>query len=244
MEWQNIVQEHCHIRIVQTEKIFSRRNQVFSVIGIHNKDQAVHYAVKLCTQSEAAQEAAILRSLKKGGIKVPALVWNNTHILVMEYIEGILLSDLLAKEEPSSLHWVTKLADWFFSLHSLRRKGDKVISMPDLNPRNFIFKGPDFYGLDFEQLLVNPPERDLGGIAAFIINSDPMFVTWKYQAIKQLVNYYGEKTQIDKTALYHYFLREMKEAAARRKGQRDILLKKVQEYESQGMVSVELLFGE
>ncbi len=148
----------------------------------------------------------------------------------MEYIEGMLIADIMDRPELiRQRRWLLHLADWLSKLHASHRRESQVLCVPDLNLRNFIYTGRDIVGIDFETAVWNAPERDLGGLAAFILNSDPMFSRDKYQAVHRLINYYSENYSIDMQKLKEFFLEEMKQAAFRRTNQREFLLSKLEE---------------
>ncbi|MGI6066077.1 MAG: hypothetical protein ACOYI2_06250 [Bacillota bacterium] len=231
MDWLSLVEENCGIKINSRERLFSRRNEVFLIEGIGKKTQSVKYVVKIYCQGDIFREPFIFRELASAGVKVPRVVWHNENIMVTEFISGTLLVDLMGNGDPRNQPppWLDILARWFYRLHSVKRSGGYYLSMPDLNLRNFIFNGQDFFGLDFESLVFYPPERDLGGLAAFILNSDPMFEPWKFGTVRHLIKVYGDMREIDKKAIEHYFYEEMETAAQRRKGQREYLREKIKE---------------
>lgn len=238
MDWISLVEEKCGIKINSQERLFSRRNEVFLIEGIGKDARLIKYAVKIYRQEDIFQEPFILNELATNGVKVPKVVWYNENIMVTEFISGTLLADLMENGAPQTQlpPWTGILARWFYQLHSVKKiEGRYLLSMPDLNLRNFIFNGHDFFGLDFEELVFNHPERDLGGIAAFILNSDPMFEPWKFAAVHHLIKMYGNMRKVDIKAIENYFYKEMEAAAQRRKGQSDYLRKKINELkESRG----------
>lgn len=231
MDWFSLVEENCGIKINSLERLFSRRNEVFFIEGIEKRAQPVKYVVKINRQGDIFREPFILKELASAGVKVPRVVWHNENIMVTEFISGILLVDLMENGDPRNQPppWTDILARWFYQLHSVRKREGRNFSMPDLNLRNFIFNGQDIFGLDFEELVFNPPERDLGGLVAFILTSDPMFEPWKFDAVRHLIKVYGDMHEIDKKAIEHYFYEEMETAAQRRKGQREYLREKIKE---------------
>jgi aminoglycoside phosphotransferase (APT) family kinase protein len=167
---------------------------------------------------------------------VPEIIWHDSRFVIMQYIRGTLLTDLLASPGGDQELWIEQLADWLKKLHGFINSSSRVcLCKSDLNLRNFIFDGREFYGLDFEDVCFYPPERDLGGICAFILNNDPMFEQWKYQICSSLIKAYERApvnncfTELDLEAIWYYLIEELKAAASRREKQRDILNGKIKE---------------
>jgi len=236
MDWLSLVEEKCDIKIAKWEKFFSRRNEVYAVEGEWGKGRPVKYAVKIYCQEGIFQEPWIIGELAAAGVKVPKLVWYNDHIMVTEFISGSLLADLMEKDGAMNFKtplWTEQLARWLYRLHSVTKFEGRYLSMPDLNLRNFIFDGKDFFGVDFEELVFHQPERDLGGLAAFILNSDPMFEPWKFDAVRHLIKSYDKLRKINFGVIEDYFFAEMEAAAKRRTGQRDFLMEKIAELKAQ-----------
>lgn len=225
MEWISKFECVLGCAITRLDKMFSRRNNVYRVRTIGFGDQVTwHYAVKVCTRHSAVEEAYLLTFLRAGGVNVPRVIWNDCRMIVLEYINGVLLADLLEQEQEGPHTWVEALAAWFRSLHSLiRMENGFCLCAPDLNLRNFIYKNGRFYGYDFEEVVFDRPERDLGGLCAFIVNNDPMFADYKYDIAKRLISSYtslqdsryGKSLDIDR--IHRSFFSEMRAAMKRRR---------------------------
>jgi len=236
-----LVEEKCAIRILSIEKMFSRRNAVWLVHARDPGDNRLKYVVKVCAQSNAEQESAILKRLCDWGVAVPAVKWSNHDIIVMEFINGIVLADLMDQAEAVKTgDWIKPLACWLYQLHNVRETAGKVLCVPDLNLRNFINDGKAIVGLDFDEMIWDVPERDLGGISAYILNSSPMFTSEKYRAVGRLVKCYEEMREINRTLIRDYLWREMQAAAERRAAQRDYLLSKIEELQGLDIFSLEM----
>jgi aminoglycoside phosphotransferase (APT) family kinase protein len=236
MDWLSLVEEKCGIKISKWEKFFSRRNEVYAVEGVGGNGRSVKYAVKIYCQEGIFQEPWIMGELAAAGVKVPKLIWYNDYLMMTEFISGTVLADMMEKDgvmKNKTPLWAKQLARWLYRLHSVKKFEDRYFSMPDLNLRNFIFDGKDFFGLDFEELVFHQPERDLGGLAAFILNSDPMFEPWKFDVVGHLIKSYDELRKINIRAVEDYFYAEMEAAAKRRPEQRDCLKGKIAEMKAQ-----------
>ncbi|WP_031517319.1 RIO1 family regulatory kinase/ATPase [Desulfofalx alkaliphila] len=240
MEWQSRLEELLRVRILNYHRKFSFRNRVFLVDTINRETVKSKYIIKEYVNGKADQETAIICNLRQKGLLVPRIIWSNSRVIIMEYIEGILLTDLLTNPKTIHQSWVNSLAKWLYHLHSTERQGEYCFCKSDLNLRNFIFTGDNFYGIDFEDICITHPERDLGGISSFILTNDPMFAQWKFKVCSSLVKAYVNvaNTQLDYRLIEYYLLEELKATASRREKQRDYLLNKIKELNLKGNLIV------
>lgn len=170
--------------------LFSRRNEVFlSEIQCNGKTTMV--IVKECRSTEEAQtESEILRFLRDRKISVPEVYDVRDKYLLLEYLQGFLLTDLV-DSKCNHPNWVTELAKWFANLHlsTLDNQG-KVLLKGDSNLRNFILTSKGFFGLDFEEKIYAYPEKDLGECCAYILANNPMFSNEKLLIVRKFINDY------------------------------------------------------
>ncbi|MDD4237282.1 MAG: hypothetical protein PHT62_01815 [Desulfotomaculaceae bacterium] len=233
----NKLEQALGVKTLHSEKRFSRRNNVYFVEAMTTGNRTQMYIIKENINESTGNEVFLLNALKKQGIMVPDVIWHDNSIIVMPYIQGVLLADLLVDLEVEEEFWIGEFVKWLHKLHRFMNINSRVgLCMSDLNLRNFIFDGQKFFGLDFESVCFYPPERDLGGICAFILNNDPMFVNWKYRICNSLIRAYenipsgdGCTTKLDREAIWFYLIEEMKAAAGRREGQRQYLNTKIEE---------------
>ncbi|MDF9409030.1 MAG: Phosphotransferase enzyme family protein [Pelotomaculum sp. PtaB.Bin013] len=225
------------VKVSYTEKKHSLRNNVFFVKTIAGGNLKQCYVIKEYANSSAGNEVFIIDALHKQGINVPEVIWYDDKCIIMQYIPGVLLTDLLIDHKLEQEIWINALATWLRKLHGFMNISNQVcLCMSDLNLRNFIFNGREFYGIDFESVCFYPPERDLGGICAFILNNDPMFEYWKYGICNSLIKAYetvpGIKSfdRLDHEAIRCYLIEELKAAAERRESQRHYLNEKIKEF--------------
>lgn len=236
--YSSLVEEKCAVKILDIERMFSRRNKVYLLKALTEGDVPIKYAVKVCSQSRAQEESSILYKLRSSGIRVPAVKWSDQRIIVMEYIEGMVIADLMDKEGLILQgKWVEYLVDWLCRLHSIQNIEGKVFCVPDYNIRNFIYTGQEIVGVDFEESVWECPERDLGGLSAFILMSNPMFSDEKYEVVHRLLNTYEELRKIDREMIRKYFFAEMWAASERRKQQKKYLLDKIAEVKNMNFLA-------
>lgn len=228
----NKLEQALGVKAVHSEKRFSRRNNVYFVEAITTGNMTQMYIIKEHKNKSTGNEVFILNALNKQGLTVPDVLWHDNNIIIMPYIEGVLLADLLVDLEVDEAFWTGELAKWLHKLHNCMNINSRVgLCMSDLNLRNFIFDGQKFFGLDFEEVCFYPPERDLGGICAFILNNDPMFVNWKYRICNSLIKAYEALpgAKLDYETVWYYLVEELKAAAGRREKQRHFLNTKIEE---------------
>jgi tRNA A-37 threonylcarbamoyl transferase component Bud32 len=224
------------VKVQHIEKKISLRNSVYYVEAITAENIEQKYIIKEHIHSSTGDEVLILNTLKRRGVNVPQIIWHDQRFIVMQYIQGILLTDLLTDLEADRVLWINELARWLYKLHGIIDDlGEFCLCMSDLNLRNFIFDGREFYGVDFENICFYPPERDIGVICAFILNNDPMFEQWKYSICSSLIRAYEtahgcrRMTKLDHQAIRHYLIEELNVAAQRRESQRHYLNSKIKE---------------
>jgi len=138
-------------------KLFSRRNEVTL------RDGQVYKQMK--DPQAAALEADILRELHGKGVPVPALLDCRGALLVMEYLPGDPLPDVIERGayDPGAL--AHALCAWFAAFYAAMPPG---ALRGDVNGRNFLCGGENIYGVDFEERCFGPRSRDAGRLAAFI----------------------------------------------------------------------------
>jgi tRNA A-37 threonylcarbamoyl transferase component Bud32 len=230
------LEQALRVKVLYSEKKFSRRNNVYFIEAGVRENITERYIIKEHINSSTGNEVFILNALHKQGVNVPDVLWHDNNIIIMPYIQGVLLADLLIDIEIAEELWIFELAKWLHKLHGYMNTSSQVcLCMDDLNLRNFIFDGRKFYGIDFESVCFYPPERDLGGICAFILNNHPMFEHWKYRICNTFIKAYEAlsvdscNTKLDREAIWFYLIEELKVAAGRREKQRNYLNVKINE---------------
>lgn len=134
--------------------------------------------------------------LKKGSLKlnIPSVyeLDNDNNVIVMNYIIGDNLCDLLNSEESSlneKKRLIILLAEWFNDFHNYFKTEDQFIIRGDATLRNFIFTDR-IWGVDFEESRPGKTVEDIAGMCASILSTDPMFTKEKYQLCKIFLESY------------------------------------------------------
>ncbi len=183
------------------QHLFSRRNNVFLIKSSDNK--TTPFIMKFYSEPNSMLKSNIeyknLIKLNREGLNVPHVKKNKDHYNIIEYIPGVLVSDLAYRLNKGE--WIKKLACWMFKLHSIKlnskqKKNKKSYLKGDCNLRNFIYYENQIYGLDFEEKLFGDPRQDLSEICVFILdnkvdNPDKIFIALKF--LKEYEKLSGQK---------------------------------------------------
>jgi len=119
----------------------------------------------------AALEATILRELRGAGVAVPEVVSCGGNLLILEYLPGEPLPDVIEGGGYDSEAIAIALCDWFAAFYAA------VPAVPDgtagelrgdVNGRNFLWDGKKIHSVDFEGRCYGSRTRDAGRLAAFI----------------------------------------------------------------------------
>lgn len=150
--------------IEKTIKTFySKRNKVL-LVEVDGKlmVKKIFADVKDC-QREIEQ----LHALKS--INVPSIISFGQDYILMTYIEGELLLDLLLSSTKDELPFLAKLlAQYLVGYHASTK--DRIIA--DLNFRNFIVAKGTLYGVDFENTKTGTLEESIAKAIAFVLYYD------------------------------------------------------------------------
>ncbi len=199
--------------------LFSRRNTVFFIKSeVFNSNSCI---VKFYSEPNPELKSYIeyenLRKLNNQGIKVPQIRSSHSGYNVMEYIPGLLISDLAYSFNIGP--WIEKLAYWMFQIHSIHEHNHENINNSflkgDCNLRNFIYYQNEIYGLDFEENSYGDPREDLSEICYFILDNQVNSPEKIFMAQRFLKSY--EKFSGQKINNLDYFLRKSSLSAEKRK---------------------------
>ncbi|MDH3365859.1 MAG: hypothetical protein OEM29_07670 [Thermoplasmata archaeon] len=178
------------------DPFFSRKNTVFRstldgspvVVKIFAED-AIEGALK---------EYSILEGCHRNGVSVPRPIGLSGNALVMEFVEGETLSEILDR------HWLTgtdegaksrthlgsiagSVGAWLARFHSSydsrTRRGDAIV-------RNFLIGQKGTTGLDFEESSESDVIDDIGEICTSVLSMHPMFTEEKVEFCRNVVDSY------------------------------------------------------
>jgi tRNA A-37 threonylcarbamoyl transferase component Bud32 len=132
------------------------------------RDGLVYKQVK--SPQAAALEASILCELREAGVAVPEVISCRGDLLILEYLPGEPLPDIIERGGYDSEAIAAALCGWFAVFYAAvpgELRGD-------VNGRNFLYgragrcDGAKIYSVDFEQRCHGSIARDAGRLAAFI----------------------------------------------------------------------------
>ena len=156
--------EKASVRLV--ERLRSKKN-----IVIHLKidfEKQIDIVAKLFVVDKFDIELRVLKSSWEKGLAVPRIITAENGVILMDFISGKLLVDAL--NESFNPEFVDMLANWYYNYHSVHEmiKGDPRL-------RNFIHHNGQIYGVDFEESRSADWMLDIGGTAASILDTNPIF---------------------------------------------------------------------
>lgn len=142
------------------------------------KNIVVHFAfentiipdlvAKLFVTDHYEKELALLQQTRENSLPVPEVVDARDGVILMKYISGELLVDVINRTFDEPL--IVQLADWYYNFHDITgmTKGDPRL-------RNFILNDDTLVGLDFEEASTGLWMPDIAGIAASLLDTNPIF---------------------------------------------------------------------
>ena len=121
----------------------------------------------------ARAEAEFLNMLSKKNVPAPALLRREGHVLVMEYIDGVTLPDLLCGTDEQAWPQIAALiTGWLQIFYDAVCHTDTGEIRGDVNGRNFLFKAGKVWGVDFEEHIYGARETDAGRLLAYTATYD------------------------------------------------------------------------
>jgi tRNA A-37 threonylcarbamoyl transferase component Bud32 len=169
--WNKAITACFGAEVQLDEKIFfvSKKNQV-SLLCLRDESGAEFKVVaKMFCWGELKKEAKILKAALNFGIKVPKVIAKYKNILFMEYICGQDLGAGLKGNSKLDCILMNRLGRWLAGFHQAFKKGENLTLLKgDIRLHNFILKGREIYGVDFEESTWGKPLEDLAEMFATI----------------------------------------------------------------------------
>lgn len=198
-------------------RLYSKRNQVYKImLEIEGKSQPA--IMKIYSGKDNLPEAEYwnMKMLYDYGINVPRIICKDNNRLIMEYIDGDLVNDLVERLDTGE--WIDKLALWFSQLHKISKDSDTLLK-GDVNLRNFIYSNGEIYGLDFEEIRWGDVRTDLADVCFFMLTNTPSFTKEKHIMLRRFLQCY-ENYSGSKLEKMGRFLRNSKNEAKKRRKKR------------------------
>jgi len=177
--------------IQNSARLPSRRNEVLHIAGCLQSDGAPRSLVaKWFRQPGIANEATVLRDAYERQVPVPRILGTTAEVLLMEFIEGPNLCDVLTS--TPSPRYGRLLGTWLAQYHTaFQRSGDLVLAKGDARIRNFICADTNLVGVDFEESCIGSYLDDLASACASILDTTPIFTPAKRRVCKALLSVYA-----------------------------------------------------
>lgn len=170
------------ISIDSIERLRSKKNIVLHLVLEQNSSR-IDVVAKLFIEKSFEIETEVLVLGAKESLPIPTMITANDGVLLMAFIDGSPLVDVLNKEFAPSL--IERLAEWYYNFH---HKTGHIKGDPRL--RNFILSKEQIYGFDFEEYRRDHWMVDIGGISASILDTRPVFDTRKVKLSWHLLETY------------------------------------------------------
>ena len=155
------------VSIHAMERLRSKKNIVIHLILEQNLNK-IDVVAKLFIEKSFEIETEVLSFGAKESLLVPTMIAAEDGVLLMNFIDGLPLVDVLNKEFDPLL--IEKLAKWYYTFH---HKTGRIKGDPRL--RNFMVSKDQIYGFDFEEYRRDHWIVDIGGISASMLDTRPVF---------------------------------------------------------------------
>jgi tRNA A-37 threonylcarbamoyl transferase component Bud32 len=228
---QDFLHQWCITEYTCDKQFASKKNDVYLVSVVINETDKQYFVVKeYRDETEAmAKEAFLLDALYKKGVCVPKLYYSGKGYIVMEYINGAPLIDVLTDAEyytQQSIDYINlegiaaHLVRWLDGFYKAAADitGTGTI-LWDINLRNFLV-GYRLYGIDFEEYREGAVEEDIGRLMAFAITYEPAFTEFKMRFAREILSAIEKRRQVDKSRVMDEIIKELDAI----QGRRDIVI--------------------
>jgi len=212
------------------KKYQSKKNKVYRLCTLPRIEEKKYFILKEYSNTERQEkEYLMLRELKKKGLGVPDIVFKSEEKLILEYIKGFTLLEILeiAEKEntkPSQFdntivyHAFILLFKWLTNFYRYSREitGNSII-FGDINLKNFIFSDHKIYGIDLENYKPGFKEEDGGRMIAYLVTYFPVFTDWKMKLSQDIFHLLVNEFQFKPSLLNKEYKKELKSINLRRK---------------------------
>jgi predicted Ser/Thr protein kinase len=209
------------------KQFISKKNKVHLVKALLENGKKESFVVKEYSDDvlPVNREADMLTGLYQAGLTVPGLYYKGENHLVMEYIKGAALIDIMTDSEyiaGESLDYIntkgiaSHLARWLEHFYKAAQSitGKKTI-LWDINLRNFLV-GYKLYGIDFEDCREGAVEEDMGRLMAYIVTYEPSFTPYKMNFAREVYSALGRRVYLDMDRVVAELLKEFDALRERR----------------------------
>ncbi|MDD2574537.1 MAG: hypothetical protein WCS98_07555 [Bacillota bacterium] len=209
------------------KQFLSKKNKVHLIRALLENGSTQDFVVKEYrdNHNSVQREADILDGLYREGISVPRLYYWGESSMIMEYIKGSVLLDIMTDAEyifGENIDYINvkgiafHMSRWLDSFYKAAKRitGKKTI-LWDINLRNFLV-GYKLYGIDFEECREGAVEEDMGRLMAFIVTYQPAFTTYKTRFAREVYSALDSRMSLDRDRVMVELLKELDAIRERR----------------------------
>jgi tRNA A-37 threonylcarbamoyl transferase component Bud32 len=183
------VKKYSDVVIHQSFK--SKKNTV-AYVTMNNKPRVLKWFVPGFKNQMKIEYSVLEKGASKLKIPFPYEVDEENNVIIMSYITGENLCDLINDEKTNNKEkerLIILLADWFVKFHIHFKKDNQFHIRGDAGLRNFILSDR-IWGVDFEESRVGMPVEDIARLCSSILTTDPMFTSEKFKLCKRFIESY------------------------------------------------------
>jgi tRNA A-37 threonylcarbamoyl transferase component Bud32 len=213
---------HLDAVVKDVARLPSKKNIVYHI----HTDQGP-LVVKIFRTGNEGRESRVLVEAFQKGIPVPEIYGMAGKAIIMEYVKGPTICDVLNDTLNPVL--CVDLGVWFSEFHTAFKAGQRTLVKSDCNLKNFLLSKNGVVGVDFELARLGNPLEDLGEVCSHILDTDPMFVPEKYRLCKVFLDKYQEMTNLRLSKVKSFVVKSLEETSSYRPSQRRVLIGKARE---------------
>lgn len=200
----------------------SKKNKVYLV-----ERAGERLVMKLFLNDRCQNEYNTLKTAFDKGLAVPEPVEMRDNALLVKYIEGKTINELMEIDIRPDL--VLGVASWLARFHrTFYTDNGQVLLKSDAIFKNFIV-ADRIYGIDFELSRLGRPEEDVGETLSFLLDTYPMFTDDKIRLAHNFIRQYETLSGIRLNNIEDSIAKSLIEASSFRPGQRELLLRKAKD---------------
>ncbi|NHI83289.1 MAG: hypothetical protein EAX81_03185 [Candidatus Thorarchaeota archaeon] len=194
--FQSLMRNACglDVEIESIVRLRSKKNLVLHIIYTSaTKPETSSLIAKLFVADTFQNELDRLSSSIENRLTVPKVIAAQGGVILMEFIQGEPLVDRINRTFEPTI--VETLAEWYYNYHQIHNhiKGDPRL-------RNFIWNDGMIFGLDFEESREEHWILDIAGVAASILDTDPIFDAKKRALAWILLDHYLGLRHMERTS--------------------------------------------
>ncbi len=189
---EELVKSNKKYKDAVIQQQFKSKKNIVAYVTLDNKPRVLKWFVPGLKRQMNAEYSVLKKGSSKLNIPIIHEIDEKNNVLIMNYIIGENLCDIINNQETSNnekQRLIILLAQWFFDFHNHFKTKEEFLIRGDSTLRNFIFTDR-IWGLDFEESRSGKPVEDIAGMCASILSTEPMFNSEKFQLCKIFIEKY------------------------------------------------------